>query len=81
MDNTQNNNTTLAPMNTLSDAELLNTLNKDKEDLEEDETLNTIIKREITSSITNPSKELQMTQFNELLYLYEIFPFTMFSQR
>ena len=26
MDNTQNNNTTLAPMNTLSDAELLNTL-------------------------------------------------------
>ena len=50
MDNTQNNNTTLAPMNTLSDAELLNTLNKDKdkEDLEEDETLNTIIKRQIT---------------------------------
>ena len=68
MDNTQNNNTTLAPMNTLSDAELLNTLNKDREDLEEDETLNTIIKREITSSITNPSKELQMTQVNELLY-------------
>ena len=57
MDNTQNNNTTLAPMNTLSDAELLNTLNKDKEDLEEDETLNTIIKRQITSTVTNTSKE------------------------
>ena len=69
MNTTQNNNTTLMPMNTLSNAELLKTLNTDKEDLEEDETLNNIIKRVITSKITNPANELQVTQVNELLYM------------
>ena len=68
MDNTENVNTTLMPMNTLSDNNLLAKMNSsEKEDLEEDESANIITNRVITSKLTTPAQELNITQDPKLL--------------
>ena len=68
MDNTENVNTTLMPMNTLSDNNLLAKINSaEKEDLEEDESENIITNRVITSKLTTAAQELNITQDPKLL--------------
>ena len=67
MDNSQNVNSSLMPMNTLSNNNLLAKINTtDRDDIEEDESENVIIKRVITSRMTTPSQELNLTQTKEL---------------
>ena len=68
MDDTQNINSSLMPMNTISSANLLNRSSVDLDDMEEDETENIIIKRVITSKMTNPTQELNVTPVDELVY-------------
>ena len=65
-----NNNqtqTSLAPINTLSSCDTLEHLNTDREDMEEDESENIIIKRVITSRISTPAEELRLNQIKDLL--------------
>ena len=65
-----NNNqtqTSLAPINTLSSCDTLEHLNTDREDIEEDESENIIIKRVITSRISTPAEELRLNQIKDLL--------------
>ena len=69
MDKTENVNTSLMPMNTLSsNNDLLAKMNSsDKEDIEEDESANIITNRVITSKVTNAAQELKITQDTKLL--------------
>ena len=69
MDDQHNNNSSIAPMNNLTNTNLLETINTDKEDYEEEESQNAIIKRVITSKIATPCEELKISQVNELLYI------------
>ena len=81
MDDTQNINSSLMPMNTLSSVNLLNRSSVDMDDLEEDETENIIIKRVITSKMTNPTQELNVTPVTELIYELIRFDATFSSER
>ena len=69
MDDQPNNNSSIAPMNNLTNTNLLETINTDKEDYEEEESQNAIIKRVITSKIATPCEELKISHVNELLYI------------
>ena len=82
MDNTlNNNNTTIMAINNISDTNLLASINTDKEDIEEDESIDPIIKRVITSKITNPAEELKISQVTELLDIIIRFDASFSSER
>ena len=70
MDNTQNVNSSLMPMNTLStlsNTNLLEKMNTEKDDIEEDESANIITNRVITSKLTTPAQELNISPDQKLL--------------
>ena len=67
MDNTQNVNSTLIPINTLSDTNLLEKINAEKEDIEEDESANIITNRVITSKLKDIYK------YHEVILLIKIY--------
>ena len=82
MDDTlNNNNTTMMAINNISDTNLLASINTDKEDIEEDESIDPIIKRVITSKITNPAEELKISQVTELLDIIIRFDASFSSER
>ena len=82
MDDTlNNNNTTMMAINNMSDTNLLDSINTDKEDIEEDESIDPIIKRVITSKITNPAEELKISQVTELLDIIIRFDASFSSER
>ena len=82
MDDTlNNNNTTMMAINNMSDTNLLASINTDKEDIEEDESIDPIIKRVITSKITNPAEELKISQVTELLDIIIRFDASFSSER
>ena len=82
MDDTlNNNNTTMMAINNISDTNLLAPINTDKEDIEEDESIDPIIKRVITSKITNPAEELKISQVTELLDIIIRFDASFSSER
>ena len=82
MDDTlNNNNTTIMAINNMSDTNLLASINTDKEDIEEDESIDPIIKRVITSKITNPAEELKISQVTELLDIIIRFDASFSSER
>ena len=78
---TPNNNSSIMPMNNLTNTNLLSTLNTDREEIEEDDTENIIIKRVITSRISNPADELQITKVNDLIYMIIRFDATFSSEK
>ena len=78
---TLNNNSSIMPMNNLTNTNLLSTLNTDREEIEEDDTENIIIKRVITSRISNPADELQITKVNDLIYMIIRFDATFSSEK
>ena len=65
MENTQNNSSMIT-LNNLSKTNLLATINTDNEDIEEDESDDTIIQRVITSKVTTPATELKISPVTEL---------------
>ena len=82
MDDTlNNNNTTMMAINNISDTNLLASINTDKEDIEEDESIDPIVKRVITSKITNPAEELKISQVTELLDIIIRFDASFSSER
>ena len=82
MDDTLNNNTTtMMAINNMSDTNLLASINTDKEDIEEDESIDPIVKRVITSKITNPAEELKISQVTELLDIIIRFDASFSSER
>ena len=78
---TPNNNSSIMPMNNLTQTNLLNTINTDREEIEEDDSENVIIKRVITSRISNPADELQITKVNDLIYNIIRFDATFSSEK
>ena len=78
---TPNNNSSIMPMNNLTQTNLLSTMNTDREEIEEDDSQNIIIKRVITSRISNPADELQITKVNDLIYNIIRFDATFSSEK
>ena len=78
---TPNNNSSIMPMNNLTQTNLLSTINTDREEIEEDDSENVIIKRVITSRISNPADELQITKVNDLIYNIIRFDATFSSEK
>ena len=78
---TPNNNSSIMPMNNLTQTNLLSTINTDREEIEEDDSENIIIKRVITSRISNPADELQITKVNDLIYNIIRFDATFSSEK
>ena len=78
---TPNNNSSIIPMNNLTQTNLLSTMNTDREEIEEDDSQNIIIKRVITSRISNPADELQITKVNDLIYNIIRFDATFSSEK
>ena len=68
-------------MNNLTQTNLLSTMNTDREEIEEDDSQNIIIKRVITSRISNPADELQITKVNDLIYNIIRFDATFSSEK
>ena len=68
-------------MNNLTNTNLLSTMNTDREEIEEDDSENIIIKRVITSRISNPADELQITKVNDLIYMIIRFDATFSSEK
>ena len=78
---TPNNNSSIMPMNNLTQTNLLSIMNTDREEIEEDDSQNIIIKRVITSRISNPADELQITKVNDLIYNIIRFDATFSSEK
>ena len=68
-------------MNNLTQTNLFSTMNTDREEIEEDDSQNIIIKRVITSRISNPADELQITKVNDLIYNIIRFDATFSSEK
>ena len=78
---TPNNDSSIMSMNNLTNTNLLSTMNTDREEIEEDDSENIIIKRVITSRISNPADELQITKVNDLIYMIIRFDATFSSEK
>lgn len=68
MDNTKLNSTDSIMGIERANTNLLDYIIEDKDDLEDDESEDIIIKRVITSKISNPSEELKISPTNDIAY-------------